>query len=255
MFFWHPKWINVSEFPDRFSALSSNPNQLALFLLPIPFFSAFCYLKGAITFKIMLLLTSLTLLINFYVLGKALFVGWLLALFFLYLNNMKFFEKTKISLRLILRNWFFVFFVALLMIPIFLLLYSGNIPGGQAGQGDVRIQLWAHGLQAWSDAFLLGNGPGHFSGVKGPYEGVEAHNLLIDWASAYGFISLTFLVTFFLLVIYKASKNYNKLIIALLITLILQMTFHFYARQPVFWIWWIIAFIVAEKKLFMRINS
>lgn len=245
-------WINAAEPIGRFVGLSQNPNQLALFLLPIPFFSLLCYAKGIISSWSAAGQVILVVLINILVIGKGLFVAWFFSLAFVSLNGWKTFENRKITSIKIVGKWLFIFGSIFASPPMFYLLYTGKIAGGQDGQGSVRLLLWLNGLKAWGDAFLIGHGPGNYSGIEGPYEGIEAHNFLVDWCAAYGVIGAFPLLAVFCIVFHSAWKNCNKLMIAFVIALSVQMAFHFYGRQPVLWIWWILAFKIAQQKFIPR---
>lgn len=231
-----PSWIIYAENFDRFSALSQNPNQLALYLLPVPFFAVISYVHGFKSKFSAFIEICLIVVINAVVLGKALFIGWGLSLVFVFtigwiwfgnisILKIKFFARVLLSVS--------VFFTS---IPVFFLLYTGNIAGSQEGQGGIRIQLWQNGLSAWADSIFVGHGPGHYSGLDFPFEGMESHNFLIDWVSSYGLLGGIALMAYFGWLFLFSIKHRAWIIIALYFTLIVQATFHFYGRQPMFWL-------------------
>ncbi len=244
-FYGIPSWIADVEVPDRFSAISVNPNQLALFLLPLPFFSAFCFLAGVIGRREMMGLVLFALGINLAVLGKALFVAWFFSLLLLYLVGWRLTAKGMIRRGFLTVRVVVCSVVAVVVAPLFFRLYTGDIAGGQDEQGETRVALWINGLSAWSEAFLFGHGSGHYSGIDGLYEGMEAHNLFIDWVAAYGVLGVMPLILFFGVILFSAWRG-DKLLFAFVFALSIQMMFHFYARQPVFWVWWTFAFILAR---------
>jgi len=242
-----PDWIDQVDVVERYSALSKNPNQLALFLLPIPFFSICAYHRNRICKSVAILMISFVIILNIFVMGKALFVAWILSFGFFYLIGWKLYDKVKITLIFLVSRFLAILLMLLIVSPLIYLLYAGATPGGQEDQGAIRLALWGNGLHAWLDAFFIGHGPGHYSGISDSYEFMESHNFIIDWASAYGIVGVFSLLLFFFTILAQVLRSSNKLILAFLIALIALMTFHFYARQPVFWLWWIFAFIVTNN--------
>lgn len=238
-----PEWITPGEVEGRFSALSNNPNQLALFLLPIPFFSLFSYMKGTKGRTSVIFEIAAAVLLNFFIIGKGLLVSWALALMFLMLSGCKLEGTIRATLNFVLTRSLLVSIFVLAISPIAFLLFTGNAPGSQEGQGSIRLSLWKNGIEAWAEAPILGHGPGHYSGLERPYSGMEAHNFLIDWGSAYGLFGFLSLLLLLLLFFANAFKKEKWIIFSFYIALLAQITFHFYGRQPAFWLWWAFGFI------------
>jgi O-antigen ligase len=249
--FYTPSWIGEVEVAERFSAISVNPNQLALFLLPLPFFAILCYVAGVISRREMVGVMLLAIVINLVVIGKALFVAWFFSFGFLYLVGWNLPGKSVSRRGSVLTRVMFCLIIAIVTSPVFFKLYSGDIAGGQDEQGETRVALWYHGLQAWGDAMLWGHGSGHYSGLDSPYEGMEAHNFFIDWLGAYGVVGAVLLMAFFIIIFILTWKS-SKLLFAFMLAISIQMMFHFYARQPIFWVWWVVAFILAKDFLVLK---
>lgn len=243
--FFTPSWIGQVEVVERFSAISVNPNQLALFLLPLPFFAILCFVAGVIGRREMVGVIFLAVIINLVVIGKALFVAWFFSFGFLYLIGWNLSGKPADRRGAVLTRVMFCLAIVIVALPVFFKLYSGDIAGGQEEQGKIRILLWQHGLQAWGDAIILGHGSGHYSGLSSAYEGMEAHNFFIDWLGAYGVIGAVLLIAFFILIFVPTWRS-NKLLFAFMLAMSIQMLFHFYARHPIFWVWWVFAFVLAK---------
>lgn len=253
LFFWqwligHPEWIAAGEVEGRFSALSNNPNQLALFLLPIPFFSILCYMKGFRSLSGVTTDIIAAVLLNFFIIGKGLLVSWALALLFVMLTGWKFEGRIRKTLNFILVRSLLATIFVLAIAPIAFLLFTGNAPGSQEGQGSIRLALWLNGLEAWAEAPLFGHGPGHYSGLEMPYSGMEAHNFFIDWGSAYGLLGFLGLFSLLSFLSAHAFKARHWIVVAFYVALFAQIVFHFYGRQPVFWLWWIFGFILSSER-------
>jgi len=244
--FGRPEWIAPREVEERFSAFSNNPNQLALFLLPLPFFSIICHLKGlrsrsSVTFEVLL-----AIFLNALVMGKALFIAWTIGLLFMALAGFKPHGPIKVTFGFFLSRTLLIILLLAATAPVLIMLYSGFVPGSQEGQGAIRLALWVHGLEAWGDAPLLGHGPGHYSGLEAAYASMEAHNFFIDWASAYGALGVLALCVLIWFLVFNAFRRKNWIVCAFFVALISQITFHFYGRQPAFWLWCALGFILSK---------
>jgi O-antigen ligase len=245
-----PSWVEIIDETDRFSALSLNPNQLALFMLPVPFVSLVLWkLKERKLFLVVIEISSIVLL-NVLVFGKSLFMAWIVGAAVIIFFGIAPSEKWRLKKRHVLLVTISLPIMLLIVMPVALRFYVGDAPGSIEGQGEGRLVLWVHGLAAWVDAPLFGHGPGHYSGLDAPYEGMESHNLIVDWLSAYGLVGLLVLITFFYWVFRVAFRKTVWVAFALLIVLAAQSFFHFYARQPIFWIWWLLCvYIVVEFRV------
>jgi O-antigen ligase len=108
---------------------------------------------------------------------------------------------------------------------------------GGRGQGAVRFDLWANGLQAIAASPIVGFGPGSYSGSSGPFEGSEAHSTPIDWAMSSGVLGMMLLATLF----YKAaSQSYRSGVAslqALFCALFVFSAVHYVLRHPLFWMY------------------
>ena len=105
----------------------------------------------------------------------------------------------------------------------------------QGSQDTDRQLLWQHGMAAWSDSPWFGHGPGAWSGIGGPYQGLEAHNSLIDWvtiAGAVGFVPILIIV----ISAFRFPRRFRLFRITGLLTLIIFTLFHFTFRLPIFWL-------------------
>lgn len=244
-FFGALTWIELIDETNRYSALSLNPNQLALYLLPIPFFVYIQYMLGGIGIRFAALQISLVLLINYFAFGKGLFAAWFVGFaVFLLLGSYGKINKKILAIKMI----FFTLLMPLIyfiLSPLIVALYTGDAPGSMEGQGEGRIVLWMNGLSAWLDAPFLGHGPGHYSGHTTPFEGVEAHNFFIDWLAAYGVVGGMALLIFYLVLIKRTFTDESWIILALYASILTQTLFHFYGRQPVYWLWWIVGYYLS----------
>ena len=194
----------------------------------------------------MLLLNALVFGINAYMLGKALFIAWTLSFSILFLSG-SICGPLRGTLKIILLKIAILIFAAISSLPLINALYTGESPGSQADQGDIRITLWKHGLDAWFNSIFFGNGPGHFSGIERPFQNMESHNLLVDWLSAYGLVGGITLILYFIWLFKYSFRQQTWVVSAMYIALLVQSTFHFYGRQPFFWMLLVFGHMIASS--------
>jgi O-antigen ligase len=105
----------------------------------------------------------------------------------------------------------------------------------QGGQDSVRTILWENGVAAWQYSPFFGNGSGGWSGLGGPFQGMEAHNSIIDWLTITGIFGL--LPIFFILRHpFTISDGFKLTRILGLLSLTMFTLFHFVFRLPIFWL-------------------
>lgn len=241
----HPDWIKIIDETDRYSAFSQNPNQLALYLLPIPFVALFIQaVEGGSRMRSYAEI-MLVILLNVMTFGKGLFVAWFVGFAVIGLFGVKGGFNKKVLILKISSLLIFLPLLYFVLRPIWVALYNGDAPGSMDGQGEGRIVLWMNGLSAWLEAPYFGHGPGHYSGHTAAFEGVEAHNFFIDWLAAYGIAGGITLLIFYLILIKKAFTDKSWIILALYASIVTQTLFHFYGRQPVYWLWWIVGYYLS----------
>jgi len=107
---------------------------------------------------------------------------------------------------------------------------------GEANQASCRLAMYQHGLEAWMDRPLLGHGAQLVSGYDAPYQGLESHNSLIDWADFTGIVGILPLVCWFGFLIRRAWRENNIIGFTALVSLGVFAQFHLVVRQPLFWL-------------------
>lgn len=105
----------------------------------------------------------------------------------------------------------------------------------QGNQGEGRMILWRHGLEAWSNSPIIGLGGGAFSGPMGPFQHTESHNTYIDILTNGGILAL---IALCFIIFFSASESLKQKRLAPLIGicyLVVFSLFHHVFRQPIFW--------------------
>jgi len=242
----------------RYRGLALNPNQAALAIgVAVPIMLHY-FMNSKLQGRGNLLVIILGLLVGIAIGSNALQVAWALGLALSITQSKTIGEG--LWLGRVQLSTLFSAAIALLAIMTILLglfwfinnfqtLYEGSGTGMAPGQGAVRVSLWMAAFEAFLDAPLLGHGPGHFSGLTGPYQGSEAHSLYFDWMASYGIIGSVILFGYMIAVGIRLflMRRWSILSVFLIITIISAL--HFFARHPVFWFSLFYCGLCASQKL------
>ena len=123
-----------------------------------------------------------------------------------------------------------------------------NQARGPQSQGEDRITLWTHALQALSYSPLVGFGPGAYSGHFGPFESFEAHGSLLDWANSTG---LTGMILHIMLVVWCARQAWRAgslVMFSMIIAVTVFGIFGYIFRQPIYWVLLILAARLPQQR-------
>jgi len=240
---------------DRYFFLAANPNQLAMFLVGMPFLLGFMWARNKNIYKTCLYALFLIVVIAAARLSasNALYVAWFVALcclavFFIFV------WLTGRNARII-----FLLFcvVVLVLMTTFVVRYFSAVNayfiGNDPGESTVRFYLWRHAITTIAQAHFLGFGPGGFLRTChlnfGPFythphhyvipscalnhQTTEAHNTLLGVTLQFGLLAGVLLLS---LVVYMFSsfvKNKNWHGFFLLLPVVIFSLFHFILRHPI----------------------
>jgi hypothetical protein len=282
-----------TDYPSRLSAWSTNPNQLALLLLPIPIWLMAVYRDS--NWQGLRWLRNFVLLWAFFVLGicvrsDALLLAWCIGLPLL----------TIVAALWVKRiNWkmFATMLVAfVLAFGTFKVMIDGpgreqllkaetvivNAVSSMFGEsstekpkkafapgksdsvigvgfdenkGGVRKTLWIHAYEAWLQSPIIGHGPGAFSYLEDPSKKEEAHNLGFDMLTQVGIAGVLLFAALYLWLLFKAYQARDPYSLAVLIVLMLFSGAHFMLRQPVFSLYMIICALAVKNGSFTALRE
>lgn len=231
----------------RFTAWSKDPNQLALLLSTMPFFSLYflqlsknkyekfgrflliimSFILGAATqsdsLRIWWIIASLiTIFLMLY--------RWLSERAIIFLSPYKIFVIKQILILGLVLN------LVLLGCMVYEKVYTVlNHVYSYGSQGSARLTLWANGIAALSHSPIFGLGPGAHSGYTKPFLAVEAHNTFIDWTVSYGIVGLICYISLLGWVGWKVWKNGSVALFAAFISLVGYSVFLYTLRHIIFW--------------------
>lgn len=226
-------------YEDRFSGFCINPNQIALQALATLLALAMIVIhtRSNMTFYVAIAATPFVLAYGLASKSDALVISLPLVTAVFGLIILK---RYQIKLWIVVAAGIFLVVAFLLgLAAAFPSIFGGvgEIVQGQlqqGGQDTDRALLWRHGWLAWSHSPIFGNGPGAWSGVGAPFQGVEAHNSVIDWLTISGIFGSLPLA----LILLRALRKFDDIRLIRVCGfagLVLFTTFHFVFRLPIFW--------------------
>jgi len=219
--------INVYESEVRFSSLSNNPNQLLFYIATLALFLGL-YARNlfwiAAPFLIYIGIRSGSDAFNLY-LGVVSFSMVMQQVFFSW--------KMTNGVRFLFL--FAMLFFGLLVIWQFYNEYFTNL-WVRADEGGLRILHYKYALDVTFQSPLFGFGAGSFSGIHGPFEGIEAHNNFLDLSMQFGFFVPLLIYGIFIAALIKSFYEKQVLLVALILGFIVSGLFHYSARHFIFWL-------------------
>ncbi|WP_343599015.1 O-antigen ligase family protein [Pseudomonas sp.] len=282
-----------TDFPSRLSAWSTNPNQLGLLLLPIPFWLLAVYRDTKWQGKRWL--RNFGLIWAFFVLGicvrsDALLLAWFIglplltgvALVWAKPFNWRLFGTTLAAFVLAFASFKVMVdgpgreqlvkaetAVSGAVASIFgTAPAKGSSPAFAPGKSDsligvgfdqnksgVRKTLWIHAYEAWLQAPFIGHGPGAFSYLEDPAKKEEAHNLGFDMLTQVGIIGVLLFAALYLWLLVKACQARDPYSLAVLVVLMIFSGAHFMLRQPVFSLYMIICALAVKHGIFTALRE
>ncbi len=233
--------------------LSENRNQFALLVLNMPFIASVFLKKKASSYWRLVTVVMIVLTLAVIVRSDALWLGWfvggIVTVIFVSMRGKSTgiyeYKDLWIGGSLILCA---VLIIGYKLWLINVMLESQDteelapktgvviVAASEVAQVRSRFELLKNGLDAVALSPLVGFGPGSYSGDKGPFEGREAHNTLIDWATQAGIVGGLLLLSFWFWVLRYVVKYGEAIFIGLIVALGVFACFHYTLRQPLFWL-------------------
>ena len=232
--------INIVYGGVRFAGGAINPNQLALFLVPVPGFALYflnnkCGVNKLTRNMFFLFIFFTSIYIGISTGSDSLNATLLLtSVFFI---SVKIYRKFKFpyNIMCILLILIIILLIILLNAGIIDNMYTkGNKWFDELDKDRSRAYLWIKGIKTAFESPIVGFGPGAQILI---YEAnrVEVHNTFIDVLTQAGFLGL--LSYLFLLLIILKRIDDNIYLMCSFGSLLIFSIAHFTLRQPIFWIY------------------
>ena len=247
----------------RFRGWASNPNQTALLICPLPFFATYLFARShTIAAKAMYFAAFLLLLVVGEMTGSdALTAAWVVSILVLALSV--FVQGVRARQT---GYWRPVMIKILVPIGLLTLVIAVGVTAGDdlagklmsaldsGNQASTRLTLWRHGIEAILTSPVFGLGPGAYSGVEAPFLGTEAHNTLVDWGMSTGISGIALLLSAYAVVLWR-MRTRSPLLFGAVLALFGFSLFHYVLRQPIFWLYLILAMNLKPSPKFSGVGA
>jgi O-Antigen ligase len=274
----------------RYSGWSFNPNQLALFFVPLPVWVAALWRDitkptrlQAVGFGMLLFAL---MLMGLLVRSDGLFVVWVFEFVILIMLRMRWEMKAS---RTSLLAYALVMVLCVFLVKTFAHgevrksvrcaiqtigqgdgLWSAKCYDGQAFKDQeafrigysnpvektgVREELWRHGLHAWFESPWVGHGPGEYSWFStdangGRTEALESHNITIDMLTQGGILAGGAWLALVSYLLMGAWRIRDSYTFSVVLMMV-AFTFFHNTRQPYFWFVLAFSYEAIRRRLFV----
>mgnify|MGYP000906045218 CR=1 FL=1 len=237
----------------RFTGGAVNPNQLALFFVPIPALALFLlnYKRDFLKKIFLVLIFGASIFVALNTQSHALMATFILML--LFFPVLILYKRTQFSTKVLAAIIFLILLclVILLNAEVIQNSYDSIINWFYKLDDDgSRAVLWTHGLKTALESPFVGYGPGTVIIFPPDFcvdaqNTIDAHNSFIDLFMQAGFLGLVLFIAFL-----KKSlvlKNNIYLTMAFFSLIIFSFS-HFVLRQPIFWMYLIMMYSLNNSK-------
>lgn len=274
----------------RYSGWSINPNQLALFFVPLPVWVAALWRDVVKPTRLQMvgfgLLLFALMLMGLLLRSDGLFVVWVFEFVILIMLRLRWEMKAS---RMSLLGYALVMVLCVFLVKTFAHgevrksvrcavetlsqgegLWSAKCYDGQAFKDQeafrigysnpvektgIREELWKHGLQAWAQSPWVGYGPGEYSWFStdangGRTETMESHNITIDLLTQGGLLAGGAWLTLVSYLLIGAWRIRDSYTFSVVL-MMAAFTFFHNTRQPYFWFVLAFSYEAIRRRLFV----
>jgi hypothetical protein len=237
----------------RFRGLSENPNQLAMFMLTIPFLGPYLIAKTQrFRQKLAYLLGIIVCLAVGLATGSdGLRVGWI---------GSAIIVAAWCWSRVLVRGRSRFLYVSHFIVPMVVLILAlglnyvlvtqfNNVSEqiyAKGARGDKGVVLVMHGLEAIAQSPLVGWGPGSYSGMDRPFQNFTAENTLIDWGMSTGMLGMILYLGLLFVCMVHVTRSGSPWLLGVLVAIVSDTLFGYSLRQPLFWLTLVLVLALSE---------
>lgn len=229
----------------RFSPLAQNPHQINVLTSTLPFIGIRVLKRAeSIGSKIVAAIyVSANLAISLFTFSDTMIVVYLVCFYLLGVVHQGYRHQRKPR-----------YLVAVLVsgvILVVLAFYSDMVMGliigffEQADAGGARFLLWRNSIEAGMRSPLFGLGPGAHSGLDGPFQGIESHQMILAMFTQTGIIGVALLALLILRVVQSVYRD--KYILIVIVGLLVSSLSGTMMRRTVWWMYLMIYYHLARK--------
>lgn len=249
-----PAWLTDSDEPglpflSRYIGFSDNPNQLGVLLCayPVLALAALRRRSGRGVRALALLGLLAALLLAVLVRSNTVFAAYILAAAVWVVLRFNLWDAPANTGYRVGRLLVTLLFSAVAVTG-FLFYALESIDKTESADANGRFPLWLNAVDGILQSVFLGVGPGGQSGPQAPFQGDEAHNLLLDITLQGGLLSLLAYLFLLACLIRHVLAQRSLLAVCVLLAVLTQQVSHYTARQPIAWLYLLFPLVLAVPR-------
>jgi O-antigen ligase len=125
----------------------------------------------------------------------------------------------------------------------------------EGDQGEGRVVRWTNGIKAIMHSPVVGFGPGSYSGVTGPFQSKEAHNSIIDWGASTGVLGIVLHLGLFAWCVLRTLRAGELALFGMLTALAGASMFGYMLRQPIYWMLLVLVLMLSADRVPARART
>ena len=229
----------------RFRGWSENPNQLAMFMVPMPFLGWYLLQRAQGLPRRLLdfLAISVCMAVGLATDSDALKVAWAGAAGLV---------GIWLWCRLLVRGRgnFLQMAIGCFVVPVLVLTFMGGLGDRLVAQfveiseqvyekgdrGQIGMMVLMNGLEAIRHSPFVGWGPGAYSGIYRSFDGFEAHNTLVDWGMSTGVLGMLLFLGLLFWCTVRVIRSGSPWLLGALVAIVSDTLFGYSLRHPMFWL-------------------
>ena len=229
----------------RFSPLADNPHQINILTSTLPFIGFRIFketesVRGRLTTASFLVAC---LFMNFLTLSDTMKIVYIVCFYLMIVIHEKANRQKK-------PYYVFAVFVSLILLVGIACSWERFVDllvkfFEEGDSGGVRFLLWRNSVQAGMHSPIFGLGPGAHTGLYGPFEGIESHQMLLAVFTQTGLIGLVLLMVLLFKVI--SVVHSDKYIFIVVVGLLVSSLSGTMLRRTVWWMYIMMYYYLAKK--------
>jgi O-antigen ligase len=229
----------------RFRGWAENPNQLAMFMHPMPFLGWYLLQRthGLLRRLPYFLAIIVCMVVGLATDSDALKVAWVGAPGVI---AMWAWCRLVVNGRGNSLHVAIAYFLVPAVVVIFAIGLGTQIESGleeianqvyeKGDRGQIGMVLLMNGLEAISHSPLVGWGPGSYSGLDRPFDSREAHNTFVDWGMNTGGLGMMLYLGLLFWCTVRAIRSGSPWLLGALVATLGDSLFGYSLRHPFFWL-------------------
>lgn len=237
-------WLTDSDLPgipflSRYVGLSDNPNQLGVLMCAFPFIALHAARNSSRLSDRFLIGCALVAgaAISVLIRSDTVFAAYVLcvsAASMLWINR---FATSTAAIRFDAGRLAASLLLVLSAVGVFYVVADASIEKTGSRDANGRFERWQNAIRGIGESYLMGVGPGGQSGETQPFQGEEAHNLVLDITLQGGIITLATYVFLVIICANAALRSRQIYLVCAVLAILVEQLAHYTGRQPLAWVY------------------